>query len=143
LPPLPTLGGDTIQAARAGAERLRASRKAAKVAERDEGVRKEDFRVPAKGRFAIDLPLRAGDTVKGRIRIALPAGTFTDCDLVLQDTKGHPVDHLPMFVSSSGATDFHSERFSLAAATDGPHHLVFRELNGVSAAIVQLEFKTQ
>jgi V8-like Glu-specific endopeptidase len=107
----------------------------------DDGERSEEFRVPAKGHWAMDLDLRAGDIVKGRIKVALPSGTFTDCDLVFANDDDPAIDHLPMFVSSSGAKDFHSDRFTFAALTDGRHRLVFRELNGVSAAIVQMKFR--
>lgn len=107
----------------------------------DDGERSADFRVPAKGRWELDLNLRAGDAVKGRIKVALASGTFTDCDLAFANDHDPAIDHLPMFVSSSGARDFHSDRFSFAATTDGRHSLVFKELNGVSAAIVQMKFK--
>lgn len=98
------------------------------------------FTVPAKGRHEIALDLRAGDLVAGKIEIALPGGSFTDCELAL--LKGRTkIDYLPMFVSSSGPKDFHKDRFSFAAASDGAHRLVFRELNGSGAASVRLKMK--
>ncbi|HEV2865201.1 MAG TPA: trypsin-like peptidase domain-containing protein [Allosphingosinicella sp.] len=99
------------------------------------------FTVPAKRSHTIALDLRAGQTVKGTVKVALPSGTFTDFDIVFASPDDPALDHLPMFVSSSGATDFQSDRFSFAAQMDGRHSLVFKELNGVSAAIVQLKLK--
>ncbi len=98
------------------------------------------FTVPSRGRHEIALDLRAGDLVAGKIEIALPGGGFTDCELAL--LKGRTkIDYLPMFVSSSGPRNFCKDRFSFAAAVDGEHRLVFRELNGSGAAIVRLKLK--
>jgi V8-like Glu-specific endopeptidase len=99
------------------------------------------FTVRPKGKEGIDLELTTGQILQGVVRVALAAGTFTDCDLVLEDEDEIAVDHLPMFVSSSDAEDFHSERFKLTAQADGPHRLVLKELNGVSAAIVRIKIK--
>lgn len=99
------------------------------------------FTVRPKGREGISLDLTIGQILRGSVKVALAAGTFTDCDLLLEDEDGNAVDHLPMFVSSAGADDFHSERFKLTAQSDGPHRLVLKELNGVSAAIVRIKLK--
>lgn len=98
------------------------------------------FTVPSRGRHEIAVNLRAGDLVVGKVEIALPGGSFTDCELAL--VKGRAkIDRLPMFVSSSGPKDFHKDRFSFAAASDGEYRLVFRELNGSGAASVRLTLK--
>lgn len=99
------------------------------------------FTVKPEGKEGIDLELTAGQILRGTVKVALAAGTFTDCDLVLEDEDGIAADHLPMFVSSSGADDFHGERFKLTAQADGPHRLVLKELNGVSAALVRIKIK--
>ena len=104
-------------------------------------IEEADFTVAKKGKEGTEIDLRIGETVSGTVRVALAGGSFTDCELVLIDPKGKQVDRLAMFVSSSGAKDFHSERFSFAAAADGTHRLVVKELNSVSAAIVNMKYR--